>query len=85
MYGVRGLGGNVRDWCEERFDRPTPQEGERVGAPVQDQEVDPRVFRVVRGGSWDAAARLARSAFRLRGGPYLRLSMIGWRGVCSAG
>ena len=49
-YGVRGLGGNVRDWCADVFHRegpPTPQ-GHATIRVARNREV----LRVNRGGSW---------------------------------
>ncbi len=59
VYGVRGTGGNVRDWCAD----PWPDDGrdpcgERVVAPRRKSAP----FRIYRGGSWffsDAHARCA--------------------------
>jgi serine/threonine-protein kinase len=52
-YGVRGVGGNVRDWCA---DAPGP-EGAHGGARHEGE-------RVVRGGSWRQPPDAARVAAR---------------------
>jgi serine/threonine protein kinase/formylglycine-generating enzyme required for sulfatase activity len=59
-YGVRGLSGNARDRCLDRFSDPPPAPGTRV----------PRVWRpgegsrVLKGGSWGDTEGLARLAER---------------------
>ena len=66
-YGVRGLAGNVRDWCEERY---------HPSGPGHD---DAHHGRVVRGGCWSFAARQARSANRDWYEPHYRHSYLGFR------
>ncbi|MBK9646349.1 MAG: SUMF1/EgtB/PvdO family nonheme iron enzyme [Deltaproteobacteria bacterium] len=68
-YGVRGLAGNMRDWCLDLVSAE--------GQPLQDPVIDERVvipnipaltpegvFAVTRGGSWMATERNTRSAAR---------------------
>ena len=50
VYGVRGLGGNARDWTATEF--------------VQGSGPARRVNRIIRGGNWDGPARYARAANR---------------------
>lgn len=65
-YGVRGMAGNVRDWCADPF--------EREGVSIQKgrHQADLRLFRVetpvrcVRGGTWRESSRFARCAARGR-------------------
>jgi serine/threonine-protein kinase len=78
-YGVRGMGGNVTDWCLDGFD----PEGAPLVAPRLEEtpEVgDPQAaFRSVRGGSWDTNVRSNRAAHRNRYGPHYRVSVCGFR------
>ena len=50
VYGVRGFGGNVRDWTSSEL--------------VQGTGPERRSGRVLRGGAWDLEARDCRSASR---------------------
>ena len=51
IYGIRGLGGNVRDWCIGHL-------AEKAGPDT------PEFQRVLRGGHWVGPAWLARSCLR---------------------
>jgi len=70
-YGVRGMGGNVRDWCADFWNRRGPalingrfkvpvNEGSEpsLGSPEGEER------RVFRGGDWGAYSRGIRSATR---------------------
>jgi serine/threonine-protein kinase len=78
-YGVRGMAGNVRDWCGHAWDK--------VGAEVDGDRVLPSVApepdqaRVVRGGRWSGHARAARAASRSSAKPDARLANLGFRPV----
>jgi serine/threonine-protein kinase len=62
-YGVRGLGGGVRDWCQCAYERyGQPVVNGRV--PVDASDDRPDVPRIERGGSWSHHQRLVRSATR---------------------
>lgn len=82
-WGVRGMGGNVRQWCLDRFhaDGP-PVEGARALPPVDPGE--DTAVRVTRGGDWYGQARLSRSGTRGRDWPQVRVSILGFRVVRSA-
>ena len=71
IYGVRGLGGNLRDWTSTES---TEGEGERA-----------RATRVVRGGSWVNAEVYARSASRYSAVPGLVIDFLGFRLVKEPG
>ena len=77
-YGVRGLGGNVRDWC---LDIWTPT-GPAVLAdavlvtPPPDADAS---LRVARGGTWTTAPTFCRSAARFAAGPAERFGGVGFR------
>jgi serine/threonine-protein kinase len=79
-YGVRGMAGNVRDWCLDRVDAPDPR---IVDDRVATRPVDPdaNVLRVGRGGQWSAHVRLARAPGRSRSQSTVRHSDLGFRGL----
>ena len=77
-YGVRGLAGNIRDWCIEVW-RP---EGPRTPSGVL--SVEPPVagdgsLRSVRGGAWSAPPTLCRAATRFAAAPDERFANVGVR------
>ncbi|MBA2664242.1 MAG: SUMF1/EgtB/PvdO family nonheme iron enzyme [Bradymonadaceae bacterium] len=74
-YGVRGMGGNVRDWCAD--------EVHPVVISVDDSMAPS--LRCARGGAWFATADLCRVATRELRPPDARSSGIGFRMVRSFG
>ena len=77
-YGVRLLGGTVRDWCRCRY--------ERYGHPVVDGRIPPDFAiyednppRVQRGGVWAQHQRLVRSCTRWWQTATARSSITGFR------
>ena len=77
-YGVRGLGGNVRDWCADVFyAEGPPLAGARVPPPRSDGS--PGSNRVHRGGSWGSRLGFARCSFRSARSPAGRSSHLGLR------
>jgi formylglycine-generating enzyme required for sulfatase activity len=77
VYGVRGLGGNVRDFCGNRWTRQGPAgDGERLVLHAADPSVD---YVGVRGGAWSSVANLARSATRFGDAPSARQPTRGLR------
>lgn len=77
-YGLRGMGGNVNDWCVDIFDRPFQTENP-WGSP--DTAEDNWSMRVIRGGSWDLIGRTCRAAGRGRREPLNAGPSIGFRGI----
>ena len=63
LHGVRGLGGNIRDWTASAFQQ------RQAGAAL----------RVYRGGSWSNSATFGRAAYRDWNSPSIRYDNIGFR------
>ena len=65
VYGVRGMGGNIKDWCAEEWqvDGPALDAG-GVWVETASAEPGPEVLRVRRGGGWDSAVDTVRCAMR---------------------
>lgn len=86
-YGVRGMGGNVRDWCRDAFQpegprivdgRPILSNGEGLQGPGAGG-----VHRICRGGSWLDPDFMCRTAFRDSPPAIYRDTMISFRCVRS--
>ncbi|MDP6954773.1 MAG: bifunctional serine/threonine-protein kinase/formylglycine-generating enzyme family protein [Planctomycetota bacterium] len=83
VYGLRGMGGNMRDWCADLFTTEGPSIVDHcvsTAGPVStpDSATD-RAYRALRGGAWLDLARFARCAYRLRDGPGGRNAYVGFR------
>ena len=74
--GVHGLGGNVREWCFDRF--AYYKGSELAGTEAAGQ-------RVIRGGSFNDTDDELRGAFRVGNAPDAPLSVLGFRVVWPAG
>jgi serine/threonine protein kinase/formylglycine-generating enzyme required for sulfatase activity len=63
-YGVRGMGGNVRDWCRDTWIARGPRI--RDGKLINDRSTTPEgpLYRAVRGGSWSSRAEDCRTVWR---------------------
>ena len=82
VYGVRGMGGNVEDWCADRCRKEGPRSlGSRAVVPEVVGEVDlsPSSLRAGRGGNWSGYTRSARCSSRLPHVPSLRSAFLGLR------
>lgn len=81
-YDVRGLAGNVRDWCANGYHRRgLPRGMQRLNpeAPIDGEDT---AWRMLRGGGYAAKPETGRSAGRYVAPPDGRLSMGGVRLVC---
>ncbi len=83
-YGVRGLAGNVRDFCEDAWTREGPEiAGDRlVRAPVALCEA---ALVAVRGGAWTSRPALSRAEARFASKPDMRWNTTGIRLARSIG
>jgi len=81
-WGVRGLGGNVYDWCLNQFKGEPPIDGSRLPRLRISTSKD-RDLRVTRGGGWSAGDPNARSNTRGRRHAFGRFSVVGIRGCAS--
>ena len=70
-YGVRGLAGNLRDWCSNDY--------ERSGPTTIDHSPGTGPFRMARGGSWSSSGPFCRAAARVVGRPDARTLNYGFR------
>ncbi len=76
-YGVRGLAGNVRDWCLDvwtRMGTPRIDGWAQVPSPQGDS-----TLRVIRGGAWNAVPTHARAAGRFAATANTRFPVVGFR------
>ncbi len=76
-YGVRGMAGNVRDWCLDRW----TLEGPRVEGDIVRVEAAPDTSsdRLLRGGAWISVGDMARLAVRYSAPPSKRHGVLGFR------
>jgi eukaryotic-like serine/threonine-protein kinase len=78
-YGVRGMGGNMRDWCANLYEKNGPGSlDDQVERPNLG-DVTCRALRAIRGGAWSGVARGTRVAYRSGSDPGRRDSDNGFR------
>jgi len=77
VYGARGLGGSVRDWCFDTFDvgRPHLEDGVAI---IEPGDGDAQA-RPVRGGAWANDENTVYSASRGWQPPAVRSKRVGFR------
>ena len=78
VYGVRGLAGNARDWCANRWTVEGPPVVDGLLIPARLADDDPSL-RSIRGGAWQSAMPLARAAARFASLPGRRPTPVGFR------
>ncbi len=78
VYGVRGLAGNVRDWCENLWTHEGPRldHGRLHLDRAPDDDPD---FRAIKGGAWASAMTHSRAASRFGARPDASRPVIGAR------
>ena len=77
-YGVRGMAGNVRDWCVERWSLDGPRVESGV-AQIDPAPADDPSQRPMRGGAWISVGDLSRLGVRYAEGPDKRHGVLGFR------
>ncbi len=89
VYGVRGMGGNSRDWCADpwRADGPVVRDGV-VGCPpeidwsaLSDPALSGLERVLIHGGAWSMVSRFVRSADRVGSAPLSRDAGRGGRAL----
>ena len=75
-YGVRGMAGNVRDWCWNGYEREGPGEG---GLLVVADQPAGEGYVMVRGGSYIAAENHSRAGSRIAARLDDRMGTLGFR------
>lgn len=78
-FGLYDMCGNVREWCQDRFDSSFYEQCKEEGLdvhPVNNRSGDRCVLR---GGSWDDYPQFCRVSYRFYGDPTFRSYDIGFR------
>ncbi|MFZ5481866.1 MAG: SUMF1/EgtB/PvdO family nonheme iron enzyme [Myxococcota bacterium] len=79
-YGIRGLAGNVQEWCLDTYRREGPAlTGPRVTIDASALRDDLTLARVLRGGSWISPDAGARAAARQGAPATARFPWLGFR------
>jgi serine/threonine-protein kinase len=77
-YGVRGLAGNVRDWCGNVWLESGPLVAEGR-LRVEEAAPDDPGHRALRGGAWASTLAYSRSATRFGNRPAMVRAVLGFR------
>jgi serine/threonine-protein kinase len=77
-YGVRGMAGNVRDWCVDRWSLEGPPVSGGV-VQVEAASNDDDSYRPIRGGAWISAGDLSRLSVRYAERPSCLHGVLGFR------
>ncbi len=83
-YGVRGMAGNVRTWCQNPYIKggaPRSQATPEMTTETPSEET----FLMIRGGGWNGIPRVCRVAGRYANRPHHRMRPVGVRLVRSLG
>lgn len=82
-YGLYDMNGNVREWCNDRYDQSYYTQSPRI-QPVGPTSAAPGDYRVCRGGSSADYEIKMTSSYRMARPPTWRLSILGFRAVLPA-
>ena len=77
-HGVRGMAGNVRDWCVDRWSLEGPPVSGGV-VQVEAASSDDDSYRPIRGGAWISAGDLSRLSVRYAERPSCSHGVLGFR------
>lgn len=77
VYGVRGLAGNVRDYCANKWSHEGPDL--RRGRLSRAEGSEESELIAVRGGAWQSTEMLSRMATRFANAPGRRIRAVGFR------
>ena len=83
-FGVRGMAGNMRDWCADLYEKTGPPLANATVVPPDLGDITSRARRAVRGGAWTNYPRSSRVAYRRGSDPWSRSADYGFRVARSA-
>ncbi len=77
-YGVRGMAGNARDWCIERWSLEGPRVEDGI-LQIEPALPEDSAYRPMRGGAWISVGDLSRLCVRYAEEPAKRHGVLGFR------
>ena len=77
-WGLYQMHGNVKEWCQDKFDKRYYHKSEKKDPSGPDELSDYR-DRVLRGGSWGSSKEYSRSAYRDGRSPEFGSGNVGFR------